>query len=142
VTRSERVQIRDDFLQLLLVKLAAERGHHASAADDALHYVVVSRCETAGQIRLLVKLFQPWSLVPAGRICVMAGNAINVEDFASTGLLYIQSQFGIGHFGWIFAATGQQSNHCHHQKNGRYSTQVTIMSLAWHFENPWKQNCH
>jgi hypothetical protein len=45
-------------------------------------------------------------------------------------LLCIQSQFGISHLGGIFAAAGQQSGHCHHQKNGRYSAQVTIMSVA------------
>jgi hypothetical protein len=60
----------------------------------------------------------------------MAGEAINVKDLASAGLLRIQSQFSIGHLGGIFAATGQQSGDCHHQKNGRYSTQVTIMSVA------------
>jgi hypothetical protein len=72
----------------------------------------------------------------------MAVEAINIKDLASMGLFCIQSQFGIGHFGGIFAAAGQQSGHCYHQKNGRYSAQVTIMSVAWRFENPWRQNCH
>ena len=60
----------------------------------------------------------------------MAIQAVNIENLASLGLLRIQSQFGIGHLGRIFAAAGQQSGHAHHQKNGRYSTQVTIMSIA------------
>jgi hypothetical protein len=63
----------------------------------------------------------------------MAIDTVNIEDLASPGLLCIQPQFGIGHLGGIFAATGQQSGHCRHQKNGRYSTQVTIMSVAWRF---------
>ena len=142
MTRSERVQIRDDFLQFLLVELPAEWGHHASAANNALHHVLVSRGKTAGQVGFLVELFQPRSFVPAGGIRGMAVHAVDIEYFASAGLLCIQSQFSIGHLGGIFAAAGQQSGHCHHQKNGRYSAQVTIMSVAWRFENLWKQNCH
>jgi hypothetical protein len=51
-------------------------------------------------------------------------------------LLRIEPQLGVGHFGLIFAAAGQQTGHAHHQKNGRYSPQVTIMSVAQRFENP------
>src|ERR1700739_3729992 len=51
---SQCVQIRHEFLQLLLVKLPAEWGHHASATNDALHHVLVRGCKTAGQVRLLV----------------------------------------------------------------------------------------
>jgi len=130
------MQVRNHFLQLLLVKLPTEWRHHATAAYNALHYVLVSRDQSAGQIGLLVKLFQPRSFVPAGRIRRVAAKAVNVKDLASSGLFCIQSQFGIGHLGGIFAAAGQQSGHCHHQKNGRYSAQVTIMSVAWRFENP------
>ena len=124
------MQVRHHFLQLLLVKLVSEWRHHASATNDALHHMFISRGKAAGQVRLLVELFQPWSFVPAGGIRRMAAEAVNVEDLASAGLLCIQSQFGIGHLGGIFAAAGQQSGHCHHQKNGRYSAQVTIMSVA------------
>jgi hypothetical protein len=71
----------------------------------------------------------------------MAIDTVNIEDLASARLLGVQSQFGIGHLGGIFAATGQQSGHYRHQKNGRFSAQVTIMSVAWRFGNPWRQNC-
>lgn len=124
------MQIRHYFLQFLLIKLAAEWWHHASAANNALHHVFIGRGKAAGQVGLLVQLFQPWSLVSAGRIRRVAAKAINIEDLASAGLLGVQSQFGIGHLGGIFAAAGQQSGHCDHQKNGRYSAQVTIMSVA------------
>lgn len=124
------MQVGNHFLQLLLIKLAAERRHHASPANDALHYVLVSRGKTARQVGFLIQLFQPWSFVPARGIRRVAIDTINIEDLASAGLLCIQSQFGIGHFGWVFPAAGQQSGHCHHQKNGRYSAQVTIMSVA------------
>jgi hypothetical protein len=67
----------------------------------------------------------------------MAAETINVVDLSPLGLLRIQPQIGIGHFGLIFAAAGQQTGHAHHQKNGRYSPQVTIMSVAQRFENPW-----
>ena len=39
----QRTQVRHQHLQFLLVKLAAERWHHAAAANDALHHVLV-RC--------------------------------------------------------------------------------------------------
>ena len=124
------MQVRHQHLQFLLVKLVAEWGHHASATNNTLHHVFIGRGKAAGQVGLLVQLFQPWSFVPAGGIRGMAIETINIEDLASLGLLCIQSQFGIGHLGGIFAAAGQQSGDCHHQKNGRYSTQVTIMSVA------------
>ena len=124
------MQVRHHLLQLLLVKLAAKWGHHASAANNTLHHVLVCGSKTAGQVGLLVQLFQSGAFVPAGGLCGMAIETVNIEDLASTGLLCVQSQFGIGHLGGIFAATGQQSCHCHHQKNGRYSPQVTIMSVA------------
>jgi hypothetical protein len=66
----------------------------------------------------------------------MAAETINVIDLSPLGLLCIESQLGVGHFGLIFAAAGQQTGHAHHQKNGRYSPQVTIMSVAQRFENP------
>ena len=69
----------------------------------------------------------------------MAAQAVNIEDLASLGLLRVQSQFSIGHLGGISAAAGQQTSHGHHQKNGRYSTQVTIMSVAWRFAKPLEQ---
>jgi hypothetical protein len=136
------MQVRNHFLQLLLIKLTAEWRHHASAANNALHYVIIGRGEATGQVGLLVEFFQPWSLVPAGRIRWVAAQAVNVKDLASSGLLCIQSEFSIGHLGGIFATARQQSGHYRHQKNGRYSTQVTIMSVAWRFENPWSQSCH
>lgn len=124
------MQVRHHFLQFLLFKLVSEWWHHASPANNALHHVLVSRGEAAGQVGFLVQLFQPRPFVSAGRIRGMAIHAINIEDLASPGLLCVQPQFGIGHLGGIFAAAGQQSGHCHHQKNGRYSAQVTIMSVA------------
>ena len=131
------MQVRHHLLQLLLIELAAEWRHHASAANNALHHVLIRRGQAAGQVGLLVQLFQSGTFVPAGRIRGMTVDAVNIEDPASAGLFCIQSQFGIGHLGGIFAATGQQSGHCHHQKNGRYSQkngryspQVTIMSVA------------
>ena len=135
------MQVRDHFLQLRLIKLISKRWHHASAANNALHHVFIGGRKAAGQVRFLVKLFQSWSLVPAGGIRGMAIDTINIEDLASSGLLRVQSQFSIGHLGRIFSATGQQSGDYRHQKNGRCSTQVTIMSLAWRFENPWRQRC-
>lgn len=75
------------------------------------------------------------------RICGMAAETINVVDLSPLGLLRVQAQLSIGHFGLIFAAAGQQPGHCHHQKNGRYSAQVTIMSIAQRFENPWGPYC-
>jgi len=71
----------------------------------------------------------------------MAVEAVNVEDLSPMGLLHVQSQFGIGHLSWIFSAAGQQPSHSHHQKNGRYSPQMTIMSVAKRFENPWGLCC-
>jgi len=133
------VQVRNYFLQLLLIKLATERWHHASAANNALHYMFIIGSKAAGQVRLLVKLLQPWSFVSARGICGMAIDAVNIKNLASPGLLCIQPQFSIGHLGAIFAATGQQSGNCRHQKNGRYSTQVTIMSVAWPFAKPLEQ---
>src|SRR6476646_8568376 len=126
----QRVQVRHHFLQLLLIKLAAEWRHHASATNNALHHVFVSRGKAARQVRLLVELFQPWPLVPAGGIRGMAVQAINIKDLASAGLRRVQAQFSIAHLGGIFSATGQQSGDYRHQKNGRYSAQVTIMSVA------------
>ena len=133
------MQVRNYFLQLLLIKLATERWHHASAANNTLHHVFIICRKAAGKVRFLIKLFQPRPLVPAGRIRGMAAETVNIEDLAPSGLLRVQSQFSIGHLGGIFAATGQQSGDCHHQKNGRYSTQVTIMSVAWPFAKPLEQ---
>jgi hypothetical protein len=124
------VQIRNYFLQLLLIKLPSKRRHHAAATNNALHHVFIIDGEAAGEVGLLIELFQPWSLVPAGGIRGMAIDTINIEDLASSGLLCIESQFNIGHLGGIFSAAGQQSGDYRHQKNGRYSTQVTIMSVS------------
>ena len=60
----QRVQVRNHFLQLLLVKLAAEWRHHASAANNALHHMLVCSRKAAGQVRFLIKLFQPGPLFP------------------------------------------------------------------------------
>lgn len=43
------MQVRHQHLQFLLVQLAAEGRHHDTAANDALHHVLVSRGQAAGQ---------------------------------------------------------------------------------------------
>jgi len=133
------MQIRDYFFQLLLIQLVSEWRHHASAAHNTLHYMFIGGSQAAGQVRLLVQLLEPWSFVPAGRIRVMTRDAVNIEDLSTVGLPGVQSQFSIGHLCGIFGAARQQTGQSHHQKNGRHSTQVTIMSVAWRFENPWRQ---
>ena len=50
----QSMQVRHQHLQFLLVKLAAEWRHHAAAANDALHHVLVSRGQAAGQVLLLI----------------------------------------------------------------------------------------
>jgi hypothetical protein len=50
--------------------------------------------------------------------------------------LLIQSQFGIGHSCRVLAAAGQQRDENDHQKNGRWQSQMTIMSCSAAFENP------
>lgn len=134
--KSESVQIGNHVAQFVLIKLISEWRHHVPAMHDALHHVLVCCGKSTGQVGFPVQLLQAWTFVPTGGISGMAIDAINIEDFASLRLLWVQSQFGIGHLGGIFTAAGQQSGHWHHQKNeknGRYSAQVTIMSVAWRF---------
>ena len=124
------MQIRQQILQLLLVELITESRHHASPMENTLHCVLICCRQPAGQVLLFKKLLQTRPFVAFGRIGRMAVHAVNIEDLAALGLLRIQSQLGITHFCGIFTAPGQQARSYHHQKNGRYLPQVSIMSRA------------
>ena len=66
----------------------------------------------------------------------MAHSAINLVDTAPMRLLGIQTQFSIGLLFRIFAATSQEQQKNSKRKDGRYSSQVTIMFCSGAFENP------
>lgn len=103
----QRVQVRHQLLELLLIQLIGKTGHHIASAQDALLHMLVRRRETTGQIFFLVELLESWSFIAFGRICRMAVEAIDIENTASAGLLLIQPQLSVSHLRRIFAATGQ-----------------------------------
>lgn len=131
------MQVGQDVLDLVLINLVGESGHHAPPLDNTLDHVLVSGGEPAGKVVLLEKLFESRAFVAAGRIRRMAAETVNIVDASSPALLLIQPQFSICHLSGILAASRQQAGQNHHQKNGRYSLQMTIMSGAQRFENPW-----
>lgn len=59
-----------------------------------------------------------------------------LEDPPPMGLLGIQAEFTIGLLFQIFAAAGQQKRQSSGCQDGRFSLQVTIMSVAAAFWKP------
>ena len=135
------MQVCHQVLYLFLVELVGEAGHHIASTQDALFHVLIGRSKAAGQILFLKELLQPGAFVAFGRIGRVAVYAVDVKDASALRLLLVQSQFSVGHLCWIFAATGQNRSEKNHQKNGRCSPQMTIMSGAQRFENPWGPYC-
>ena len=124
------MQVRDHVLYLLPVKLVAEAWHHVAPLNNALPHVLIRRSKAAGEIFLLVEIFQPRAFIALGKICRVAVETVDVVNLASSRLLLIQSQFGIGHGCRVLAAARQQPGENRHQKNGRYQSQMTIMSCS------------
>lgn len=125
------MQVRDQIGNLFFIQLIAKLRHHIATADNRLFHVFIGRGQTAGQIRFLVQLLQPWTFVPVRRISGMTKRAMNNEYATTARLLRSQTQLSIGHLLAVFLAAGEQSHENQSkqsQGNGRCQAQVTIMS--------------
>ncbi len=130
----ERVQVCHQVLHLLLGQVRAR--HHAASLDNGLDYVLVRSSKATGQIRPAVHSFESRTFVAARRVRGMAAQAVGVINTPSLGLLRVQSEFGVGHFGLVFSAAEKKDGDRNKNSTGdnrRFSVQVTIMSLTQPF---------
>src|SRR5215469_7825860 len=94
---SQRVQIRQKILDLLLMQHPAISRHLApSKADDLADPVVIRRQTALGQVLPLEYALQRRPLLAPGGIWFMALIAMFVIDLPSRGLLFVEPELGVG----------------------------------------------
>src|SRR5271163_615529 len=109
-SNSQRVQIRQQIIDLLLIKNLGEAWHLvASQANYIGDPVIIRRHATHRQILPLENAFHAGPLPSARRVGFMTPVAIIVVNLASGDLLWIESEFGIA-LAALNIAAGQQAN--------------------------------
>lgn len=97
LTISQRVQVCQQILDLLLIQGLAERWHFVAAqSNDVGHAVIICRQTAQPQIFMLEYSLQTGPFFAARRIRFMAAIAVLIIDSTSGCLLGIQSKFRIG----------------------------------------------
>ena len=93
----QRVQIREQILNVLRVQsLAIARHFIAAKPDDVGNALVVGRQTAERKIFVLEYSLQPGPLFPAAGIGLVATVAAVVVDSAPGRLLRIEAKFGVG----------------------------------------------
>jgi len=128
---SQRMQVRDQIIELLSGDRIAERGHHAAAAHDGLFDEPVVGGQPAWEKLLLVESLQARAFAARRRIRVVASGAVALENPPPARLLRVQAQLGVG-FRSRLAAVRNENQESSTQKNCRVSSQAPIIPGAAH----------
>jgi|SRR5580698_1897104 hypothetical protein len=122
----ERVQIRQQIVDLLLTKNLGEAWHLvAPQANYIRHPVIIRRHAAHRQILPLENAFHAGPLPSARRVRFMTPVAIIVVNLASGDLLRIKSKFGIA-LAALNIAAGQQA---HHRDTETQSNQFQLLNF-------------
>src|ERR1700694_3286661 len=84
---SQRVQIGDHVIHLLLGEAGAHGRHHVAATNNSLLHEPVIGDQSAGEIFLLVQALQGGPLERFGVVSAMADRAVELKDVPALGLL-------------------------------------------------------
>lgn len=101
------VEVGKEGAKLVVGEGIAGGGHHAASVDDGLGDKAVVGGESAGEILALEQAFEARAFGAAGGVGVVAGGAALIVDLASGGLLGVEAELGVGHFGFVGAAAGE-----------------------------------
>ena len=105
---SQRVQVGEEIIELLLREGTANGGHHVAAGEDGLENESFVGGQSAGQKWFLEKALQAGSVLSGDRVRIVTGCTILLIQVASRGLLGIWSQLRVGFSGDVVAAPGEE----------------------------------
>ncbi len=105
----QRVEVREEIVQLLLGEGCADGRHHVAASQNRLAHESFVGGKSAGEKWFLEETLQTGTILARDRMRVVTGRTILLIQMASRGLLRVQSKLGVGFRGVVVAATGEDS---------------------------------
>src|ERR1700681_1461161 len=92
----QRMQIREQILNVLCTQRLAVAGHFVAAeADDVGDALIIGRQSAQRQIFMLKHSLEARAFLASSGIRLMASVAFRVVDFAACGLLRAEAKFGV-----------------------------------------------
>src|SRR6202035_4819584 len=114
LARSQRVQVREQILDVLRTQHLPVPGHIRPAiANNIGHALVVRGQPCLRKIFILENAFQTWTFFPFGRVGTVTAVAVVVINLASARLLGVESELRI-RFAAFHVATRQNARHQHY----------------------------
>ena len=112
----QRMQIRQQILDVLGIQLLAVSRHFIAAqADDVGYALVIRRQPAQGKIFVLEDSLETRAFLAARRVRLMAPGAIVVVESSAFGLLRVEAEFSVGLAPLDIAAGEREKREDHHR---------------------------
>lgn len=106
---SQRVQVGEEIVELLLGEGVADGRHHVAAGEDGLAHESFVGGQPAGQKWFLEKALEAGPVLSRDGMRVVAGCTVLLIQMPTGSLLSVQSQLCVGFPGGVVAAPGEES---------------------------------